>query len=280
MCWGESALVIRPDKPKPGKKYCYLSSNNRGGPGPRAQIRVPLFDGDKTLVRITEGALKANIATKLSGLLTVGLPGISTGNRVAELLHCGATTARLAFDADASMNYHVAHALKKLADDLHAKGFTLEMETWDIADGKGIDDVLHNNKTPAVLTGAAVFNSIEMIGTEAKMVEQEKQKAQAAASTAGTAQAANAQDFHLTDLGNAKRVVAQHGRDWRYCHPFKKSFLFDGRRWAEDDTGGAVRIVKETQPALFREVAQRIEQTATMDDDERKKELAVTASDR
>jgi putative DNA primase/helicase len=65
-------------------------------------------------------------------------------------------------------------------------------------------------------------------------------------------------DIHLTDLGNARRVVSRHGKDLRYCHPFKRYFIFDGGRWAEDQTGAAVRLVKETQSALYRETALKI----------------------
>ncbi len=34
--------------------------------------------------------------------------------------------------------------------------------------------------------------------------------------------AKDAEAFHLTDLGNAKRLVAKHGRDARYCYPWGK----------------------------------------------------------
>jgi putative DNA primase/helicase len=82
--------------------------------------------------------------------------------------------------------------------------------------------------------------------------------------------------YHLTDLGNAKRVVDRHGQDWRYCHPFGKSFLFDGKRWAEDDTGAALRLVKETQAGLYQWTAECIGKLGDVGDDEaRKEELAA-----
>ncbi len=81
-------------------------------------------------------------------------------------------------------------------------------------------------------------------------------------------------EFHLTDLGNSRRVVARHGADWRYCHPFKKSYIYDGTRWAEDDTAAAIRLVKETQTSLYGEVAHQIVELGKLaDEDERKKEL-------
>lgn len=58
-------------------------------------------------------------------------------------------------------------------------------------------------------------------------------------------------DHHLTDLGNAKRVVARHGADLHFCHDWKQFLVWDGRRWAIDNTGEAVRRVKDTQVAFY-----------------------------
>jgi putative DNA primase/helicase len=62
----------------------------------------------------------------------------------------------------------------------------------------------------------------------------------------------------LTDLGNARRVVARHGRDLRYVHPWKSWLVWNGRRWAEDFTAEVVRRVKETQGALHDEAVIRL----------------------
>jgi len=75
----------------------------------------------------------------------------------------------------------------------------------------------------------------------------------------GDASEANTFDqIHLTDLGNARRVVKRHGAGLRYCKSWKSWLTWDGRRWAEDATGEAVRCVKETQGALFAEIAQNL----------------------
>jgi putative DNA primase/helicase len=55
-----------------------------------------------------------------------------------------------------------------------------------------------------------------------------------------------------TDLGNARRVIKDHGQDLRYCHPWKTWLVWDGRRWREDDTAEALRRVKDTQGRLLR----------------------------
>ena len=60
-------------------------------------------------------------------------------------------------------------------------------------------------------------------------------------------------DFHLTDLGNAKRFVARHGDDLRYCHPWNRWLVFDGQPWRDDDTAEAERRLKETLEDLEQE---------------------------
>ncbi|MGH7169366.1 MAG: hypothetical protein ACRELG_03710, partial [Gemmataceae bacterium] len=95
-------LLVRPDEQMEGGKYRWLSSKNRGGPGPGAPIHIPLFKGDKTTVRVTEGALKADIATRLSRILTIGMPGVASWRRVPRIFkELGAKSVRVALDADA-----------------------------------------------------------------------------------------------------------------------------------------------------------------------------------
>lgn len=47
--------------------------------------------------------------------------------------------------------------------------------------------------------------------------------------------------FHLSDLGNAERLVAAHGIDLRYVRLWKKWLVWDGKRWAPDDTDEIMR---------------------------------------
>jgi putative DNA primase/helicase len=71
--------------------------------------------------------------------------------------------------------------------------------------------------------------------------------------------------YMRTDYGNAERLVAQHGRDLRYCHPFKRWYCWDGKRWRVDDSGGPVRAAKLTVRSIYGE-ARDLEDT-----DERKR---------
>ncbi len=56
-----------------------------------------------------------------------------------------------------------------------------------------------------------------------------------------------------TDYGNAERLVAHHGDDIRYCYQQKNWYVWDGTRWALDDTGAVMRKAKATARAILHE---------------------------
>ena len=57
--------------------------------------------------------------------------------------------------------------------------------------------------------------------------------------------------FHYTDLGNAQRLVHQHGQDVRYCRKLTTWFVWDGRRWQPDTTGEIFRRAKQTVASML-----------------------------
>lgn len=59
-------------------------------------------------------------------------------------------------------------------------------------------------------------------------------------------------DARLTDVGNGERLIALHGSDIRYVPKAKKWYLWDGRRWALDDTLEVQRRAKDTARALMK----------------------------
>lgn len=59
----------------------------------------------------------------------------------------------------------------------------------------------------------------------------------------------------LTDLGNAERLVAAHGEDLRYCHPWRSWLSWDGKRWNLDDTGAVERRAKDTVRSMYHRLA-------------------------
>jgi hypothetical protein len=46
------------------------------------------------------------------------------------------------------------------------------------------------------------------------------------------------------DHGNAERLIGLYGQDPRFCHAFKKWLVWDGKRWAVDETDQARRRAK------------------------------------
>jgi len=61
--------------------------------------------------------------------------------------------------------------------------------------------------------------------------------------------------FRRTDLGNAERLVARHGRVLRYCQASKKWLVFDGRRWRMDAVADVYRLAKDTVRHIYAEAS-------------------------
>jgi hypothetical protein len=64
---------------------------------------------------------------------------------------------------------------------------------------------------------------------------------------------------HLTDTGNARRLVERHGKDLRHCHPWKKWLCWVSGRWQVDARAETTLRVKETIGELFRQAIAEIE---------------------
>src|SRR5215212_8360654 len=163
------ALKIRADEAGEGSKYTYLTSTKYGGPGPGSQVHVPLHDElDLSVVRLTEGELKAEIATALTGTLTVSMPGISSWRPALEVANSlGSGVVHLAFDADAKHNEQVARALREAYRTLRERGFEVVLETWPRELGKGIDDLLASGHEPTLLVGEDAHAAVNEIVAEA-----------------------------------------------------------------------------------------------------------------
>jgi putative DNA primase/helicase len=64
---------------------------------------------------------------------------------------------------------------------------------------------------------------------------------------------------HPTDWGNARRLVAQHGHDLRYCPQRGQWLVWNGAHWAWAETGEAERFGKATVQSLYAEAAGSID---------------------
>jgi len=70
------------------------------------------------------------------------------------------------------------------------------------------------------------------------------------------------EEFRCTDVGNAKRLVKQHGRVLRYCYPWGKFLTWDEKRWQIDITGEADRRAKATIAGVYVEAAYSSDEAA------------------
>lgn len=72
--------------------------------------------------------------------------------------------------------------------------------------------------------------------------------------------------YQHTEFGNARRLVDRYSRELRFCHPWQKWLVWDGRRWQPDATAQVARWAKETISSIFRDAA-------GMDDEDERKAL-------
>lgn len=152
-------LKVRLDKPtKRRGKYVSVSSRQYDGPSPGSNVHIPVFELERhETARITEGELKGDVTTALTGTLTVSVPGVQQFSLVLPVLeHLSVKRVYVAFDADWRTNRTVAESLFHLIERLERCGYEVVVETWSPTDGKGIDDVLVNGKRPRKLRGFAV----------------------------------------------------------------------------------------------------------------------------
>jgi hypothetical protein len=115
--------------------------------------------------RVTEGELKADVASVLSRVRTLSVAGVGAWMSALPVLReLGAARVVLAFDADAWRKPAVARALCALALALQGEpGVEAAMERWDEAEGKGIDDVLARGGRPELVEGPDVQRLLEAL---------------------------------------------------------------------------------------------------------------------
>lgn len=85
-------------------------------------------------------------------------------------------------------------------------------------------------------------------------------------------QSAPTPDEPMTDLGTARRLVAEHGDRFRYVPAWRRWLVWDGRRWAPDETEEIVRAAKATARGLLH--------VAADEDDRQRRRDRVRAAER
>lgn len=129
-----------------GRKYKLFSCSEKSGctSGTPAHMAVPEEIKDNR-VWITEGPLKANIASERLGAVIIGAISANTWRPALEMLDKLIKKEKkevvIAYDMDCIKNKFVRNSLKNLARELEKREVGLSLAYWD-KDVKGIDDAL------------------------------------------------------------------------------------------------------------------------------------------
>lgn len=164
-------IKIRPDKTiDGGAKYISLSSAKYpNGASAQANVHWPKADIITPTIRITEGEIKADIATHQSGIYTISCPGVNSWRVAADaVLELNPDEIWVCFDSDkdGTRNLYNGDAEEvesnkpndvgkyagKLARYLDSNHPNVKIETWNPELGKGIDDVLMDGGETSLMT--------------------------------------------------------------------------------------------------------------------------------
>lgn len=168
-----AGMKVRRDRGEP--RYLWLSSNGQGGAKARNAAHVPvaaremLSGAEAKVARLTEGELKADVATSLSGTPTLAVPGAMAARAALPALRALRVQAViLSWDSDARTNCHVAGGLEHAAHLLSAElpGVALRLETWatdDALSPKGVDDALAAGVALVVHEGQSAWRELVAI---------------------------------------------------------------------------------------------------------------------
>lgn len=140
------ALQRRMDDIRNGKYMLFSGHSDQGGCscGTPAHVARPKEVKDSR-VWITEGQLKADIASVYLGAIVIGAQGATSWKPVVpEVLELGAKEVVIAYDRDQETNKEVARGKRMLAAELKKLGITVGEAIWEARskEEKGIDDVL------------------------------------------------------------------------------------------------------------------------------------------
>ncbi|MBL8793688.1 MAG: hypothetical protein JNM56_07280 [Planctomycetia bacterium] len=113
-------------------KYLYLTGGS-DGPSPGSPVHIPLsVRVPATVVRVTEGELKANVCVAMDDTPTIGVPGVTQWRSALPVLKVmGAKTVIISFDApDVEAKAPVFEQFQAFYHALVNEGYEVEMEVW------------------------------------------------------------------------------------------------------------------------------------------------------
>lgn len=82
--------------------------------------------------------------------------------------------------------------------------------------------------------------------------------------------AMKAPDYSPSDLGNAERFVNQNGEKVQFCYAWNRWLVWNGKRWAVDESGEVIKLAHDTIKAIYAEAS-------NCNDEKRRKSLTKHA---
>lgn len=167
-------LQVRVDKVVSGNKYRWISSPGKeGGASSGTPCHVAGSARAGRMLWITEGPLKANIASERLGITCLGIAGVSSWrSALPALKKLAPRTLVLAFDQDDKIEAvrAVTEAVTRLAEAASDLGATIRQAYWD--QGKGVDDALALGRTVRVRS----YNGLQVPAASVQPVPASRKK--------------------------------------------------------------------------------------------------------
>lgn len=206
----------------------------------RSWSHSPAWIEGGSSARIAPDILDAEAATATTGIPTVAVPGPWAWEQAAEALS-SYTVVDVQWVSVGDVP-NIDDALKGLAQ----KGFNVVIECWP--DGRGdLSELLMSDGTKPVSVAAEEWLVARSGGRAPRLLPGPPKPSP---SPVKPAPLPHNRIFAATDYGNAERLVAAFGRDFRYDWEQARWLVWDGRRWQPDRTGEMERRAKSVSRAI------------------------------
>lgn len=146
----------------------YIIWSTYKGPSAGTPVHCPISPPtEASTIRITEGEIKADIASSLTNTYTISIPGVNAWPSALPVLEAmNPRRVLLSFDyPDLLHKGGVSRLLRLFAEELVQRGYEIGLESWDITNprAKGIDDALTLGINPVQTWGPKALETIRKI---------------------------------------------------------------------------------------------------------------------
>jgi P4 family phage/plasmid primase-like protien len=180
--WKRRIVALKTRRDDKSPKYIYWSSAKRNGPSSGSPVHVPVWITPfSPTIRVTEGELKADVASHLSKeMATIGVPGVSSWRKALPVLvERAAKKVLIAWDwPDVESKPNVCRSLRDFFEALVAtkRYAAVGLERWD-PQYKGIDDALAaGDPTITQVWGDAAWEMINVLCAKLGVKDEEPEE--------------------------------------------------------------------------------------------------------